>query len=90
MNHDSIGSFWQCQMSQKRPEGIQYFYNHVLHKIPLQKSHQPKHCIFYVVGVVDSAPFRHVSAFLNAKPYAKQIGKTGMQILEVLKIVRNK
>ena len=41
-------------------------------------------------GVVDSMPFRYVSAFLNAKPYAKLMGRAGMQILEVLKIMKHK
>lgn len=44
----------------------------------------------HVSGVVDSMPFRYVTAFLGTKPYAKQIGRSGMLLREVLSIMKYK
>ena len=43
-----------------------------------------------VSDVVDSGPYRYVSAFMNAKPYVKYISVSGMSMIEALKLMKNK
>ena len=45
---------------------------------------------FSLVDVVDSGPFRYVSAFMNAKPYVKYISLGGMSMLAALKLLKSK
>ena len=40
--------------------------------------------------VVDSGPFRLVSAFMNAKPYVKVVSKTAATLLETLKLIKHR
>ena len=40
--------------------------------------------------VIDSGPFRMVSKFLNAKPYAKSISQPAMLILRAMKIIKKR
>lgn len=40
--------------------------------------------------VIDSMPFRYVSAFLDAKPYAKYMSKPAMTMIQFLKIMKDR
>ena len=40
--------------------------------------------------VVDSGPFRYVSAFMNAKPYVKYVSNVARSMITALKLVQEK
>ena len=40
--------------------------------------------------MIDSGPFRYVSAFMNSKPYVKYISLSGMSMIAALKLTKNK